>query len=86
MGFFHPPVGLIARVVRYAESCRARGLLVVPDWPGSVYSTLLREKEQEGRVVRVERFRPRLETPKWMKSEVFSGVPKFDFLAFEFRF
>ena len=85
-GFFHPPVGLIVKVVRYAEKCGACGLLVVPDWPGSVHGPLLREKEMEGRMVLVDRFRPRLESPEWMKSTMFSGIPKFDFLAYEFRF
>ena len=74
------------KVVRYAEKCGACGLLVVPDWPGSVHGPLLREKEMEGRMVLVERFRPRLESPQWMKSTMFSGVPKFDFLAYKFRF
>ena len=31
-GFFHPPVGLVSRVVRKAERERAEGLLVVPEW------------------------------------------------------
>ena len=85
-GFFHPPVGLVAKVLRYAECCGARGLLVVPDWPASVFMARLREKELEGRVDRVLRFRPRLEAPGWMKSGVFKGMPKFDFLVYSFNF
>ena len=30
-GYFHPAVGCVVRVVRYAEWCRARGILLVPD-------------------------------------------------------
>ena len=85
-GFFHPPVGLVAKVLRYAECCGASGLLVVPDWPGSVFMARLREKELEGKVAMVLRFRPWLETPGWMRSDAFRGTPKFDFLAYSFVF
>ena len=34
-GFFHPPVGDVARVLEKMETDRARGVLVIPDWPGS---------------------------------------------------
>ena len=84
--FFHLPVGLVAKVLRYAECCGASTLLVVPDWPGSVYMARLREKELEGRVARVLRFEPRLEAPAWMKSNVFRGTPNFNFLAYTFSF
>ena len=67
---------MVAKALRYAEFCGASGLLVVPDWPGSVFMARLREKELEGRVARV------LE----MKSNVFRGAPKFNFLAYTFSF
>ena len=85
-GFFHPPVGLVAKVLRYAEFCGAKGLLVLPEWPASVFMARLREKELEGKVIRVLKFKPELETPLWMKSNVFRGTPKFDFLAHKFSF
>ena len=34
-GFFHPPLGLLAKVMEKVEQCGARGVVVVPDWPGS---------------------------------------------------
>ena len=58
----------------------------MPEWPASVFMARLREKELEGRVIRVLRFKPQLETPIWMKSNVFRGTPKFDFLAYTFSF
>ena len=76
----------MAKVLRYAEVCGASGLLVVPDWPGSVFMARLREKELEGRVARVLEFKPWLEAPAWMKSNVFRGSPKFNFLAYTFCF
>ena len=30
-GFFHPPVGLVSRVIREAEREKAEGVLVTPD-------------------------------------------------------
>ena len=46
-GYFHPPVGLIMKVVRRAENTGARGVLVTPDWPGSVFLLKVEEKVQE---------------------------------------
>ena len=43
-GYFHPPVGLITKVVRRAEKTGARGVLVTPDWPGSVFLLKVEEK------------------------------------------
>ena len=76
----------MAKVLRYAECCRASGLLVVPDWPGSVFMARLREKELELKVDMVLRLRPRLEAPGWMRSDLFRGTPKFDFLVYSFVF
>ena len=33
-GYFLPPVGCIASVLRYAEVCRAIRFMYVLDWPG----------------------------------------------------
>ena len=43
-GYFHPPVGLITKVVRRAERTGARGVLVTSDWPGSVFLLKVEEK------------------------------------------
>ena len=85
-GFFHPPVGLVVKVLRFAEQCRASGLLVVPLWQGSVFMVVLRELVARGRARIVRRFRPALQSPPWLKSKTFCGVPKFDFLAIVFEF
>ena len=37
IGYFHPPVSQIWRVVRKAEREKAEGVLIVSDWPGAVY-------------------------------------------------
>ena len=74
------------RVLRYAEACRARGVLVVPDWPGSVFAAVLRRKEEDRKVRKVMRFRPWLECPSWLKSNTFKNFPKFDFLVYKLDF
>ena len=59
-GFFHPPVGLVSRVVRKAERERAEGLLVVPDWPGSGFMSVLEESEdEEGEIIKARIVRKR---------------------------
>ena len=34
-GYFHPPVGLVPRLLEWAKVCKSEGILLVPDWPGS---------------------------------------------------
>ena len=84
--FLHPPVGLIVRVLRYAEACNATGLLVVPFWPGAIFMTELKAVEKEGKVEMVRRFRPELVSPEWIKSKTFHGPARFDFLVYYVNF
>jgi hypothetical protein len=35
VGFFHPPLSDLARVMEKVKRDGARGVVVVPDWPGS---------------------------------------------------
>ena len=77
---------MIVRVLRYAEQCQASGLLLVPEWPASVFMLVLRNMKVAGKVREVSRFRPWLESPPWLKSKTFSGTPKFDFIAYLFTF
>ena len=84
--FLHPPVGLIVRVLRYAEACKAAGLLVVPFWPGAIFMTELRAREVAQKVVLVKTFRPELISPEWIKSKTFHGPARFDFLVYHVNF
>ena len=85
-GFFHPPVGLISRVVRKAERERAQGLLIVPDWPGSGLMLVLEDRVRMRKIRLVKTFNPVLECPREILSDQFRGVPKFDFNVFGFEF
>ena len=76
-GYFHPPVGLIWKVIRKAEREKAEGILIAPDWPRSSLCSLLEERVEEGRMEFLESFCPVLTCPKEIVSNTFRGVPKF---------
>ena len=85
-GYFHPPVGMITRVIRKAERTGARGILVAPDWPGSAIFMLIREKVSEGRMRIVQKWRPFLHCPWEIVSNTFRGRLKFDMIVVSFNF
>ena len=77
-------MALIARVLGKAKFDRARGILVVPDWKGSVVQAVLDEYEDE--IEFMERFRPYFECPDWFRNDTFRGWPKFDMIVYRLRF
>ena len=85
-GFFHPPVTMVTRVLKKAQLERATGVLVTPEWPTSAFWPLLVRMEHSGQLLKLEKFRPKLITAQWVKSEVFRNKPNFDFVAWKFRF
>ena len=84
-GYFHPPVALVARVLAKAKEDKARGLLLVPDWPGSMMLTELRSYSRHHVVARGS-FRPYFECPVWFENNTFRGWPQFDLLVYELNF
>ena len=82
-GYFHPPVGLVPRVLEKAKEDRAQGVLLLPDWPGSMMAGEVRQTRQ---LELVGRLRPRFECPRWFENSTFRGVPKFDMLVFRMSF
>ena len=82
-GYFHPPVGLVPKVLDKAREDEAQGILVVPDWPGSMVAREIKACEQ---LELVARWRPVFECPLWFENSTFRGVPSFDVLAFRMRF
>ena len=82
-GYFHPPVGLVPKVLDKAREDEAQGILVVPDWPGSMVAREVKCCEQ---LELVGRWRPLFECPAWFENLTFRGVPKFDVLAYRMRF
>ena len=84
--FFHPPVGLLSRVIRKAERERAEGVLVAPDWPGSGQMSLVEEKVSIKKLRLAEKDYVDLECHKEIVSDTFRGVPKFGFNVYIFDF
>ena len=82
-GYFHPPVGLVPRVPEKAREDRARGILLVPNWPGS--KTLL-EVRQSRKLMARGTLRPVFKCPAWFENSTFQGVPKFKMLVFKMMF
>ena len=82
-GFFHPPVGLVHRVLEKVREDRARGILLVPDWPGSMVMLEIRQSRQ---LELKGRLRPGFQCSDWFQNSTFRGIPKFDMLLFEMDF
>ena len=69
-GFFHPPVGLVTRVLKHAQYVKAKGVLIIPVWESvDCWPVIIR-----------------LVAAQWIESETFIGKSDFDFVAFQFRF
>ena len=85
-GFFHPPVGLLSKVVRKAEREKAKGVLVAPDWPGSGRMPLVEKRVRMKKLRLVEKANLVLECPREIISDTFRGVPKFGFNIYVFDF
>ena len=71
------------RVLDKAREDKAQGILVVPDWPGSMMGREIKYCEQ---LELVGRWRPVFECPAWFENSTFRGVPKFDMLVLRMRF
>ena len=85
-GFFHPPVGILLRVVHKAEREKAKGVLVVPDWPGSSRLAVVEDRVRVKSLILADTVSLRLECPREIISDTFRGVPKFNFNVFLFNF
>ena len=85
-GYFHPPVGLVWKVVRKAERERADGILIAPDWPGSVLLAVLESRVKEGKIVLMEKWTPFLICPREIGSDTFRGKTKFKLCVYRFTF
>ena len=85
-GFFHPPVGVVTRVLKQAQSTEAKGVLIVPVWESADYWPVIVHLVWNGKLIELTRFRPFLLAAQWVKSEMFRGKSKFDFAAYRFRF
>ena len=85
-GFFHPPKGLITRVLKHVQYIKAKGVLIIPIWESAdfwpVIICLVRNKQ----LIELSRFRPYILAMQWIESNVFKSKSDIDFVAFRFRF
>ena len=72
-GLFHPPEGLISRVVRKVEKERAKGVLVAPDGLGSSRLAMVEEKVRMRKWILVNNVSLVLECPLEIVSNTFRG-------------
>ena len=86
VGYFHPPVGLVWKVVRKAERETAEGVLIVPDWPGSALMAILESRVRRGDIILLESWRPMMMCPREIVSNTFRGILKFNMCIYCFNF
>ena len=84
-GFFHPPVGVVTRVLKQAQSTEAKSVLIVPVWESADYWPVIIHLVQTGKLIELTRFQPFLLATQWVKSEMFRLKSKFNFAAYRFR-
>ena len=75
-GFFHPPVGLVTKVLKHVQYVKSKGVLIIPVWESADFWP-----EQ---LIELSRFRPFLVAAQWIESNIFKGKSHFDFVAFRF--
>ena len=82
-GFFHPPLDLLASVMEKIEKYGARGILVVPDWPGSEADSIM---IQAGNMVELLGVRKvEFESPPWREDNTFRGWPHFGMRVYRIK-
>ena len=85
-GFFHPPVGLITRVLKHAQYVKAKGALIVPVWESADFWPVIVCLVRTEQLIELSRFRPYIVAAQLIESNVSKGKSDFDFVAFLFRF
>ena len=85
-GFFHPPVGLVTRVLKHAQYVKAKGVLIVPVWESADFWPVIVCLVKNEQLIELSRFQPHLVAAQWIDSDTFRGKSSFDFVALRFSF
>ena len=85
-GFFHPPVGLVTRVLKHVQYVEVKGVLIVPAWESADFWPVIIRLVRTEQLIELVWFRPFLVAAQWIESDVFRGKSCFDFVVFCFRF
>ena len=75
VGFFHPPLSEMARVMEKIESDRARGVVIVPDWPGSEVDSIMMQAKEMVELLDIRQMV--FESPEWREDNTFRGLSGF---------
>ena len=85
-GFFHPPVGLISRVLKHAQYVKAKGVLIVPVRESADFLPVIICLVGTDHLIKLSLFCPYMVAAQSIVSSVFKGKSDFDFMDFRFRF
>ena len=81
VGFFHPPLSELARVMEKVEKDGARGVIVVPDWPGSEVDSIMLQARGLVELIGIRKLS--FESPVWKKDDTFKGTPAFGMRVYD---
>ena len=82
-GFFHPPLDLLAACVEKIRTGGAKGVLVMPDWPGSEADSVMIQARDLVGLVAVRRVE--FESPVWREDSTFRGWTEFGLRIYRIR-
>ena len=75
VGFFHPPISEVARVMEKIESDEAKGVVIVPDWPGSELDSVMMQAKEIVELLDIRQLI--FESPEWREDATFRGLSGF---------
>ena len=82
-GFFHPPWDLLDKVMEKVEQFGSRGVVVVPDWPGSETDSVMMQASNLVQLLGIRMVE--FESPVWMESPTFRGWPGFGLRVYRIK-
>ena len=82
-GFFHPPLDQLARCLEKISMEGARGVLVVPDWPGSEADSIMIQARDRVELLAVRHVE--FESPTWRTDNTFRGWPEFGLRVYKIK-
>ena len=75
-------MGQITRVLKHAQSIKAKGVLIIPVWESSDFWPVIICLVGTSQLIKLSRFHPFMVAAQWVESSVFRGKSEFDFAAF----
>ena len=82
-GFFHPPLDQLAKCLEKISMEGARGVLVMPDWPGSEADSVMIQAKDMVELLAVRQVE--FESPTWRGDGTFRGWPEFGLRVYRIK-